>query len=109
MREIIEEQHALEQQVVLQSPAFFEVKAAELLASGSVIVATTAGTVNGHIRRFRRGDFVIEVDHSRIDGRGHGSTRARLVRHAGDRQTAEVVRRLAHAVVGIGPDAQPMT
>jgi hypothetical protein len=87
------------------NPGLLERKAAELLASGSITITTTAGTVEAHIRRFRRGDHVIEVDRSRIDGRGHGSTRSRLTRRVGKEQTDAVVHRLASAIVRLGPDA----
>ena len=93
---------------MLEQAGLLERKAAELVASGSVTIATTAGAVHGRIHRFRRGDFVIEVDHSRADGREHGSTRARLNRHVGEIQTSDVVHRLAHALVRIGVEAEPI-
>jgi hypothetical protein len=108
MREITGERQSLEQEVMDAHAGLLERKTTELLTSGSITIATTAGAVNGRIHRFRRGDFVIEVDHSRTDGRGHGSTCARLIRHVGDKQTSDVVYRLAHALGRIGPDADPI-
>jgi hypothetical protein len=105
IRELRGEGRALEQDFMSANAGLLERKAAELLASGSITITTTFGTVEGHIRRFRRGDHVIEVDHSRIDGRGYGSTRSRLTRRVGKEQTDAVVLRLASAIVRLGPDA----